>query len=113
MALGDPEPTGVSVGTLVQQLVGDAREYAVAEVQLAKAKALAQVTRYKNAGVFFAVAGVLALAALVALLVGLILTLTPLVGPGFATLIVIGGSFGLAGILAWIGKGRLTPGESA
>lgn len=113
MASGETELTGASVGTLVHQLVGDAREYASAEVQLAKAKALAQVARYKTAGIFFALAGVLALAALIALLVGLILTLAPLVGPGLATLIVIGVTFAIAGVLAWIGKSRLAAGAVA
>ena len=109
MARGDTELEGASVGTLVQQLAADAREFATAEVEVAKAKALEKVTRYKNAGIFFAAAGVLSLAALIALLVGLILTVATLVGPGLATLIVIGTTLAIAGVLAWIGKGRLTP----
>lgn len=98
-----------SVGTLASQLVADARDYAQAEVGVAKAKALEKVARYKNAGVFFAAAGVLALAALIALLVGLILTLATLVGPGGATAIVVGATFALAGVLAMLGKGKLKP----
>ena len=113
MALGETDLTGASVGTLVQQLVGDAREYASAEVQLAKVKALAQVTRYKNAGIFFAIAGVLALAALTALLVGLILTLATRVGPGVATLIVIGATLVIAAVLALVGRSRLNVGGGA
>lgn len=98
-----------SVGTLVHQLAADAREFAAAEVQVAKAKALEKVNRYKNAGIFFAIAAVLALAGLIALLVGLILTLATLVGPGWATLIVIGVTFLIAGVLAMVGKSRLAP----
>lgn len=109
MARGDTELDGASVGTLVQQLAADAREFATAEVEVAKAKALEKVTRYKNAGIFFAAAGTLALAALIALLVGLIMTLATLVGPGLATLVVIGVTLVVAGVLAWIGKGRLVP----
>lgn len=98
---------GASMGTLVHRLATDAREYATAEVQVAKAKALEKVGRYKAAGIFFAIAAILVLAALIALLVGLILTLATLVGPGFATLIVIGVTLVIAGVLAFIGKGRL------
>ena len=104
---------GESIATLVTRLTGDAREVARAEIALTKAKVGDAVGRYKNAAIFFAVAGVLALAALIALLVGLILTLATLVGPGFATLIVIGAVLVLAGVLAFIGKARLAPRRAA
>lgn len=100
---------GESIATLVTRLSGDAREVARAEIALTKAKVGDAVGRYKNAAIFFAVAGVLGLAALIALLVGLILTLATLVGPGFATLIVIGTVLAVAGVLAFVGKGRLAP----
>lgn len=109
MAVGDSELDGASVGTLVHQLAADAREFATAEVEVAKAKALEKVNRFKNAGIFFGAAATLALSAVTALLVGLILTLATLVGPGWATLIVIGVTLVIAGVLAMIGKGRLTP----
>ena len=109
MARGD-EPEQPSVGELVQQLAVDAREFATAEVAVAKAKALEKVNRYKMAGIFFGIALVRATAALPALLVGLIMTLTPLVhSAGLATLIVIGVTLVLAGIFALIGKSRLAP----
>lgn len=109
MLSGGTDLDQASVGTLVQQLAADAREFATAEVEVAKAKALEKVGRYKNAGIFFAAAAVLAMSALTALLVGLILTVATLVGPGWATLIVIGATLAIAGVLAMIGKGRLTP----
>ncbi len=96
-----------SIPHLVSRLTGDAREVARAEIALAKAKAGAAMTRYRTAAVYFAVAGVLALAALVALLVGLILSLATLVGPGLATLIVIGVTLAIACALAFAGKSRL------
>lgn len=106
-----PEPTLADEGisTLVHRAVEDARELARAEVALVKAKAGERATAYKNAAVFFAIAGVLALAAVVALLVGLILSLATLVGPGWATAIVVAGTFAVAGVLALIGKGKLAP----
>ena len=109
MAREDFDLDHASVGTLVHQLAADAREFATAEVEVAKAKALEKVNRYKAAGIFFAVAATLALSAVTALLVGLILTVATLVGPGWATLIVIGATLAIAGVLAMIGKGRLAP----
>jgi hypothetical protein len=109
MPVGDHDLDQTSVGALVQQLASDAREFATAEVEVAKAKALEKVNRFRNAGIFFGAAATLALSALTALLVGLILTVATLVGPGWATLIVIGVTLAIAGVLAMIGKGRLAP----
>lgn len=98
-----------SIPTLLARLTTDARDVARAEVDLAKAKVGEAVTRYKGAAIFFGAAAVLGLCAFIALLVGLIMTLAPLVGPGFATLIVVGVVLLIAGVLAMIGKGRLSP----
>jgi hypothetical protein len=105
----DKETSLAGVGNLVSQLTDDAKEVARAEIALQKAKVGEVVGRYKNAVIFFAVAGVLALCGLIALLVGLIETLATKVGPGFATLIVVGVVFAVAGVLAIVGKNRLTP----
>ncbi|WP_343525169.1 phage holin family protein [Sphingomonas sp.] len=99
-----------SLTSLVSQLVDDGRSYITAEIDLAKARATDKVTRYRNAAIFFGAAAVLGLSALVALLVGLILSLTPLAGPFGATLIVVGATILVAGILALVGKSRLTGG---
>jgi hypothetical protein len=101
-----PEP---GLTDLVSRLTGDAKDVARAEIALQKAKVGEAVARYRNAVIFFAVAGVLALAGLIALLVGLIETLATLTGPGLATLIVVGGTFLIAAVLAVIGKNRLAP----
>jgi hypothetical protein len=103
--LPPPEPEGVA--TLVGRLVDDSRSLVSAELALYKAKATERATAYKSAILFFAVAGVLALAALIALLVGLILSLATLVGPLAATGIVVAVVLIAAGVLAMIGKGRL------
>ena len=63
-----------SVSSLLSRLVDDVRGLVQAEVALQKARLGERITGYKSAIVFFAVAGVLALAALIALLVGLIIT---------------------------------------
>jgi len=98
-----------SVSTLVTRLVAESRDLAQAEVALYKAKAGERITAFRNAAVFFGAAAVLALSAVTALLVGLIMTLATLVGPGWATLIVVVGVLVIAGVLAMIGKGRLAP----
>ncbi|MDR6115906.1 MULTISPECIES: phage holin family protein [unclassified Sphingomonas] len=105
-----PEPETLT--SLVSQLVDDGRSFIAAEIDLAKAKASDKVGRYRSAAIFFGAAAVLGLAALVALLVGLILSLTPLVGPFGATLIVVGLVIVIAGVLAMIGKGRLAGGAA-
>lgn len=98
-----------SVAALVGQLVDDTRDLASAEIALYKAKAAERVGAYKSAILFFAVAGVLALAALIALLVGLILSLATLIGPGLATAAVVVTVLVIAAVLGIIGKGRLAP----
>lgn len=109
MAVIEPVAEDEGIATLVSQLIDDARGLAGAEVALVKARVNERASAYKNAAVFFVVAGVLALAALIALLVGLILSLATLIGPGLATAAVVGTVLVIAGVLAYIGKGRLTP----
>jgi uncharacterized RDD family membrane protein YckC len=98
-----------NVATLMTRLVDDTRSLASAEIALYKARIGERTSAYKNAAIFFAAAGVLALAALIALLVGLIMSIATLVGPGFATAIVVGVVLIVAGILAVVGKGKLAP----
>lgn len=98
-----------TVPELVGRLVDDTRGLVSAEVELYKAKASERVSAYKGAAIFFAAAGVLALAALIALLVGLIITLATLIGPGFATAAVVLGVFAIAAVLGLIGRGKLAP----
>ena len=112
---GAPEWVEVSPGEapgvtrLVGQLVDDTREVVRTEIALVKAKVSERVTAYKGAAIFLVAAGVLALEALGALLVGLILTLATLIGPGWATLVVVGLVFAAAGVLAYLGIKKLAP----
>lgn len=113
MSTLDPSParSEAGVAALIGQLVDDSRTLVSAEVALYKARAGERLAAYKSAIVFFAAAGVLALAALIALLVGLILSLATLVGPLGATAIVVGVVLVIAAILGFVGKGRLAPPE--
>ena len=99
------------VGALLGRLVGDTRDLARAEIDLAKARVAERVVSYRTALILFAVAGVLALTALIALLVGMIMTLATLTGPGLATALVTLGVFVIAGVLAVIGKSKLAKPE--
>ncbi|KTW16924.1 phage holin family protein [Sphingomonas sanguinis] len=105
-----PEPETLT--SLVSQLVDDGRSFITAEIDLAKARATDKIGRYRSAAIFFGVAAVLGLSALIALLVGLIFALAPLTGPFAATLIVVGVVLIVAGVLAMVGKSRLSGGQS-
>ena len=96
-----------SLSSIVGRLATETKSLATAEVAVYKAKFGETASAYKSAAMFFAVAGVLALAALIALLVGAILTVATLVGPGWATAIVVVAVLAVAAILAMIGKSKL------
>lgn len=96
-----------SLASIVSRLATETKSLATAEVAVYKAKFGETASAYKSAAMFFAVAGVLALAALIALLVGAILTVATLVGPGWATAIVVVAVLAVAAILAMIGKSKL------
>lgn len=95
------------IASLVGRLVDDGRSVVSAEIALYKAKAVERVDAYRSAMIFFAIAAVLALAGLIALLVGLILSLATLIGPLGATAIVVGVVFAAAAVFGLIGKGKL------
>jgi Putative Actinobacterial Holin-X, holin superfamily III len=86
-----PRPDEKSIGELLQQLAEDGKAYAGAELRDAREMLW-----------MGAVALVLAQAAAVALVVGLVLTLAPLVGPGLATLIVVLAFLAIAGLMGWL-----------
>lgn len=95
-------PPEDSIGALIGQLVADARGYAMAELAIYRAKATAWLGEAKFVAIYAVVAIVLANAAIIALFVGLLLTLAPRVGPGWATVIVVGGTLALVGLLGWL-----------
>ncbi len=97
-----------SVTGLVSRLADDTKHLVQAEITLQKAKLGERVTAYKSAAIFFSIAGVLAFAGLIALLVGLVITIATLTGPGFATMIVVFTVFTIAAVLGLLGKSKLS-----
>ena len=95
-----------SLGTLVVRLVDDAKAYARAEVGVWKAVASARSSDAVMAIAFGAGAVAFALAALTALLVGLILLLRLWIGIGGATAVVVVAALLLAGVLGMMAQSR-------
>lgn len=96
---GDEE----SIGALIGRAIADGRAYADAEIAYWRALAVDRLADVRGVAIFGGVALLLINAAAIALIVGLILSLAPLIGPGLATLVVVlaaAGTAALAGGLA-------------
>ena len=100
-------PVRVSVPDLFARLIGDARVWVKAEIALLKCRGETLVGALRVAVAFLLIALALASVALIALAVGLILTLATLVGPGWATLIVVISLLAIATVLGWLGYARI------
>ena|SRR5579884_381474 len=96
-----PEPDR-SIGEMIERLLDDALAYGRAEIELIKARALEAVEPYVRAAILFAVAGVLALVALVTLFVGVAVALARWIGPlgGAVVSALIAAAIG--GLLVWL-----------
>lgn len=90
------------IGQLFSQLVDDGKRYAQAELQLAKAKAARKVLPLRPAAILAGSAVTLLLASVTALLVGLILALTPCLGAFGATAVVVLGALLVASVLLYV-----------
>lgn len=88
-----------SVGAAFSRLYEDARAYASAEAERQKLRVAIVATGVRNAVLLAAVALMLLFAAIVALLVGCIQALVPVIGPALATLVVVGGGIVVAALL--------------
>ncbi|HEX7848135.1 MAG TPA: phage holin family protein [Sphingomonas sp.] len=97
---GEPQPDD-SITSLVGRLIDDGENFVRAEVKLYRARLFSRLDEARNAILLAIGALVLAQAVLVAALVGLLMTLRWLVGPGWATLIVVGGGLLVTAIMAW------------
>lgn len=96
---------GVTV--LFRQLGEDARSFAEAEARYLKAAAEERVS-YGTPGVAMVLAAAsLAAGSLVALLFGLMIIITPYLGPIFATAVVVCSALAIAALLGWAGTNRL------
>lgn len=109
MAKSSDEPDlSTGVGDAIVQVAEDARAYALAQVDVAKAIATARL-RAAKLGIILGVAAVfLAGSALTALVVGLILALATITGPLLATAIVAVAVLALAGLLGSMAASRLS-----
>ena len=97
---GEPQSDD-SITSLVSRLIDDGENFVRAEVKLYRARLFARLDEARNAILLAIGALVLAQAVLVAALVGLLMTLNWLVGPGWATLIVVGGGVAVTALMGW------------
>ena len=95
------------VGELVQELIDDGKAYARAELEHAKAIATAKANALKLPAILFGVAFLFALAAFVALVVGIANGLATLIGPLAGGIVACLLFAALAGGLGWYGAKRL------
>lgn len=96
-----------SIGGLLSRLVDDGEKFVRGEIRLYRAQAIARLAEAQTAVVMIAVAGMIALATAIALLVGLIIILIPYLGRIGAVALVIGVSLIIAWILLKTGLGKL------
>lgn len=96
-----------SFGELATQLIDDAKAYAQAEVDLAKAIAADKVSGLRIGGILLVAAAFVALGAINALCIAIYVALAALMAPilaGIVTFVLVGA---LAGLLGWLGYSRL------
>ncbi|RZF66125.1 hypothetical protein EWE75_01695 [Sphingomonas populi] len=96
------DSTDDGIGTLISRLVEDAKAFVLAEIGVLRARALKAVADYRAAAILGVAALVIAHAAIIALLVGIILSIAQALGPIWATVITVGGALLVAGVLVWI-----------
>jgi len=100
--VSEPEAAEESIGELIGRLVEDGKGVARAEIDYYRTLVATKLGEAR-AGLILGIAAlVIALCSVTALLVGLILSLTPLIGSGLATLIVIVAALTLAALLGWL-----------
>ena len=85
-----PVPEGPSLTDDVMALLDDGKTYLEAELQFQKSRAAFVVDRGRSGAVYGVVAAVLVHLALIALVVGVLIALTPAIGAWGATAIVVG-----------------------
>ncbi|MGK2909225.1 MAG: hypothetical protein ACSLE1_05425 [Sphingobium sp.] len=96
------------IGEVFSRLIGSGKEYAQAELDKQRLRAAVLGTAARDAAMFGVVALVIFISAIGALLVGLIITLSPALSPGWATAVVVVTAFVLAGLLLLVAKSRVS-----
>jgi hypothetical protein len=99
------------IGEVVHQLIDEGKAYAKAEIDLAKAQALAKAAELKVPAIQLFVALLFAQAAVTVLAVTIALALAPLIGPLGGGLIAVGLAGGAAALLGWLALQRLRGGR--
>ncbi len=97
---GEP-PSEDSITSLVARLIDDGEAFVRAELKLYRARLFVRLGEARSAILLATGAFLLSQAVLVAGLVGLLMILRRLVGPGWATLIVVGSGLVVAGVMVW------------
>jgi len=95
-------PTNESIPALVSRLIDDGEGFVRAELKLYRARLVSRLDDVRNAIIFVVIALSLVQAVMVAALVGLLIVLRPLIGPGGATGMVVVAGLGVAGLLAFL-----------
>lgn len=102
-----PPPQEESITSLVTRLIDDGEEFVRAELKLYRARLFSRLDEARSAIVLAVLALSLVQAVIVAALVGLLIVLRPIIGPGGATAVVVVAGLALAGLLAWLAVAQL------
>jgi len=92
------------VADLIGQVREDGLRYAKAELAFHRARLSLKLGELKQVAIFGVAAALIAFAALITLLVGLVMSLALVIGTIWATLVVVGASLLLAFILAKVAQ---------
>jgi hypothetical protein len=107
MASGGVEQEEAPIGELVGRLIDQGKNYARAEVGLAKAIASAKVETIKLPALLLAAALLFVIAGVVTFCITIALALATLIGPLAGGLVATLIAFGIAGGLALVAKNKL------
>ena len=107
MGEDQPDQDEAPIGELFGRLIDDGKAYAKAEVDLVRARGLAQADHAKLPAILGGLALFFGLAGVIALVLTLVLSLASLIGPlagglvATAITLVIAGGLGLAAFKSW------------
>lgn len=102
-----PPPPERPIGELVHELIEDGKTYARAEIDLLRAVAAAKGRALAVPAAMFGIAFFCALAAVVALALGVVIALETFIGPlaaGFVGMLIFAA---IAGLVGWAGYSKL------
>lgn len=103
----DPISADPTFIALFSRLVDDAERFVRAEIRLYRANLVSRLADARLAVMMLIVGFLLAQSATVALLVGLVVFLSPSLGALGSIGLVVGGALAVAGLLAWFAIGKI------